>query len=68
MSGELKGLKIVGGDDSAVCGPDGCLLPARTEQSESDLLSGLADSTEEAQKVEVQNVDQAGNVAGKGDD
>lgn len=68
MSGELKGLKIVGGDDSAVCGPDGCLLPARTEQSESDLLSGLADSAEVAQAVEVQKVDQAGNVAGKGDD
>lgn len=68
MSGELKGLKIVGGDDSAVCGPDGCVLPARTAQSGSSLLSGLADSSEEAQKVEVQNVDQAGNVAGKGDD
>lgn len=68
MSGELKGLKIVGGDDSAVCGPDGCVLPAWTAQSGSSLLSGLADSSEEAQKVEVQNVDQAGNVAGKGDD
>lgn len=53
MSDGLKKLTVLGGDDSAVCGPDGCLLPVNVnvtaDPADTQSLSGAPVQVEETE-------------------
>lgn len=53
MSGGLKKLTVLSSDDSAVCGPDGCLLPVNVNGAAGSAGEpGLSDAPGPAEETE----------------